>query len=50
MALGSFLERQRIVAPADYNRWLVPPAAFHFLSLLLGPWGSAQAQRIFTGG
>jgi MFS family permease len=23
----SFLSRDRIVAPADYNRWLVPPAA-----------------------
>jgi phosphatidate cytidylyltransferase len=29
---------------------LVPPAAFHFLSLLLGPPGSAEVQRIFTGG
>jgi len=29
---------------------LVPPAAYHFLSLLLGPLGSEQAQRIITGG
>jgi phosphatidate cytidylyltransferase len=29
---------------------LVPPAAFHFLSLLLGPLGSGQTERIFTGG
>jgi phosphatidate cytidylyltransferase len=28
---------------------LVPPAYFHFLSLLLGPLGSGQAQRILTG-
>jgi phosphatidate cytidylyltransferase len=29
---------------------LVPPAVFHYLSLLLGPLGSDQAERIFTGG
>jgi phosphatidate cytidylyltransferase len=29
---------------------LVPPAAFHYLSLLLGPLGSGQAERILTGG
>jgi phosphatidate cytidylyltransferase len=29
---------------------LLPPAAFHFLSLLLGPLGAGQAERIFTGG
>jgi phosphatidate cytidylyltransferase len=29
---------------------LIPPAAFHFLSFLLGPLGSAQTERIFTGG
>ena len=29
---------------------LVPPAAFHFLSLLLGPIGADQPQRILTGG
>jgi phosphatidate cytidylyltransferase len=28
---------------------LVPPAAFHFFSLLLGPLGSGQTERIFTG-
>ena len=28
---------------------LVAPAAFHYLSLLMGPLGSGQAQRIFTG-
>ncbi|MEN9935195.1 MAG: hypothetical protein RLZZ387_1774 [Chloroflexota bacterium] len=27
MSLGSFLDKQRIVAPPNYNRWLVPPAA-----------------------
>jgi MFS family permease len=27
MSLGSFLDKQRIIAPPDYNRWLVPPAA-----------------------
>ncbi len=26
-ALAGFLDRQRIVAPANFNRWLVPPAA-----------------------
>lgn len=29
---------------------LLPPAAFHFLSLLLGPLGAGQTERIFTGG
>jgi phosphatidate cytidylyltransferase len=29
---------------------LVPPAAFHYLSLYLGPIGSDQPQRILTGG
>jgi phosphatidate cytidylyltransferase len=29
---------------------LVPPAAFHFLSLYLGAIGADQPQRIFTGG
>lgn len=29
---------------------LVPPAMFHFLSLVLGPLGADQPQRIFTGG
>jgi phosphatidate cytidylyltransferase len=29
---------------------LVPPAAFHFLSLYLGPIGADQPQRILTGG
>jgi phosphatidate cytidylyltransferase len=29
---------------------LVPPAVFHYLSLLLGPLGSGEAQRILTGG
>jgi phosphatidate cytidylyltransferase len=29
---------------------LVPPAAFHYLSLLLGPLGSGQPERILTGG
>jgi phosphatidate cytidylyltransferase len=28
---------------------LVPPAFYHFLSLVLGPLGDSQAQRIFTG-
>lgn len=28
---------------------LVPPAAFHFLSLYLGPLGADQPQRFFTG-
>ena len=27
MALLSFLDRERIVAPPGYNRWLIPPAA-----------------------
>ena len=27
MAFLSILDRERTVAPADYNRWLVPPAA-----------------------
>jgi phosphatidate cytidylyltransferase len=29
---------------------LVPPAAYHFLSLVLGPLGAGQSERIFTGG
>jgi phosphatidate cytidylyltransferase len=29
---------------------LLPPAAFHFLSLCLGPLGADQPQRILTGG
>jgi phosphatidate cytidylyltransferase len=29
---------------------LVPPAAYHFLSLLLGPLGAEAAERIITGG
>jgi phosphatidate cytidylyltransferase len=29
---------------------LVPPAAFHFLSLCLGPIGADQMQRLLTGG
>jgi phosphatidate cytidylyltransferase len=29
---------------------LVAPAAYHYLSLLLGPLGGGQAQRILTGG
>jgi phosphatidate cytidylyltransferase len=29
---------------------LVPPAAFHFLSLYLGPIGGDQMQRILSGG
>jgi phosphatidate cytidylyltransferase len=29
---------------------LVPPAFFHFVSLVLGPLGTDQPQRIFTGG
>jgi phosphatidate cytidylyltransferase len=29
---------------------LVPPAVLHFLSLHLGPLGSGQAERIFSGG
>jgi phosphatidate cytidylyltransferase len=29
---------------------LVPPAAFHYLSLLLGPLGAGQAERLLTGG
>jgi phosphatidate cytidylyltransferase len=28
---------------------LVPPAAYHFLSFLLGPLGSGEAERIITG-
>src|ERR1700688_498542 len=24
---GDLLDKERIIAPADYNRWLVPPAA-----------------------
>jgi hypothetical protein len=27
MSLGAFLDRQQIVAPPNFNRWLVPPAA-----------------------
>ena len=27
MAALSFLDRERIIAPANYNRWLIPPAA-----------------------
>jgi len=43
-------------AEADYQRRraarlvLVPPTLFHFLSLLLGPIGADQPQRILTGG
>jgi phosphatidate cytidylyltransferase len=29
---------------------LVPPAAFHYLSLYLGPIGGDQLQRILSGG
>jgi phosphatidate cytidylyltransferase len=29
---------------------LVPPAAYHFLSLVLGPLGAGQPERIFSGG
>jgi hypothetical protein len=24
---GSFLQRERTIAPPDYTRWLIPPAA-----------------------
>ena len=27
MAMLSFLDRERTIAPAHYNRWLIPPAA-----------------------
>lgn len=29
---------------------LIPPAIYHFLSLVLGPLGAGQPERIFTGG
>ena len=29
---------------------LVPPAFFHYVSLVLGPLGADQPQRILTGG
>jgi MFS family permease len=44
MALGTFLDRQRIMAPADFNRWLVPPAA---LSIHLAI-GQAYAFSVFN--
>ena len=44
MSLSTFLDRQRIVAPANFNRWLVPPAA---LSIHLAI-GQAYAFSVFN--
>ena len=43
MAAAGFLERARIVAPADWSRWLIPPAA---LSIHLAI-GQAYAWSVF---
>jgi MFS family permease len=44
MSLSTFLDRQRTVAPANFNRWLVPPAA---LSIHLAI-GQAYAVSVFN--
>ena len=40
--MGGFLDRFDSLV-------LIPPAVFHYLSLILGPIGSTQAERILTG-
>lgn len=43
MAVAGFLDRERIVAPAGWSRWLIPPAA---LSIHLAI-GQAYAWSVF---
>jgi hypothetical protein len=43
MATAGFLERERIVAPPGWSRWLIPPAA---LSIHLAI-GEAYAWSVF---